>query len=86
MAKYSFPGNGTDAKLKPVISHLQKMKFLVHIDKQSLYSFVTAYEKQINYRSVIGACIYNSINGVYIGHTQLLLLTMQNNTEGRIIK
>jgi len=62
------------------------MKFLLHIAKQSLYNFITFYEKQNNYPFVIGACIYNSINDVYIRHTQVLLLTMQNHTEGGILK
>jgi len=44
MVKYTFPGNGTHSNLKPVIkSHLQKMKSLLHIAKQSLYNFITAY-------------------------------------------
>jgi hypothetical protein len=87
MVKYPFPGNGTHSNLKPVInSHSQKMKSLLHTAKQSLYNFITVYEKQNNYPFVIGACIYNSINDVYIRHTQVLLLTMQNHTEGVIIK
>jgi predicted regulator of amino acid metabolism with ACT domain len=87
MVKYSFPDNGTHSNLKPVIkSHLQKMKSLLHIAKQSLYNFITVYEKQNNYPSVIGACIYNSINDVYIRHSQVLLLTVQNQPEGEITK
>jgi hypothetical protein len=62
------------------------MKSLLHIAKQSLYNFITFYEKQNNYPFVIGACIYNSINDVYIKYSQVLLLTVQNHTEGGIIK
>jgi hypothetical protein len=62
------------------------MKTLLHVAKQSLYNFITVYEKQNNYPFVIGACIYNSINDVYIRHTQVLLLTTQNHTEGGVIK
>ena len=62
------------------------MKSLLHVAKQSLYNFITDYEKQNNYPFVIGACIYNSINDVYIRHTQVLLLSVQNQTEGGIIK
>ena len=87
MVEYPFPGNGTHSNLKSVIiSHVQKKKSLLHIAKQSQYNFITVYEKQSNYPFVIGACICNSLNGVYIRHTQVFLLTMQKHTEGGIIK
>jgi hypothetical protein len=62
------------------------MKYLLHIAKQSPYNFITVYEQQNNYPFIIGTCIYNCINEVYIRQTQVLLLTMQNHTEGGIIK
>jgi predicted regulator of amino acid metabolism with ACT domain len=82
MVKYPFPGNETQSNLKPIIiSHLQKMKSLLHVAKQSTYNFITVYEKQNNYPFVTGARIYNSINDVYIRHTQVLLLAMQNHKK-----